>query len=182
MTDFDALKTMLTQAVAAGVVPRDFLEKVDAAARTPGGMDILFKELTALMGDQAEPPLNIADFYREGDGSNYALRWPLSPANPLPAGLTFTDLDRKTQFFVLFAECQRREAEGMFALNRGDLAAAEAAFEECVERARQIDVGELGARGFENLARAAEKKGLAKEALAFLRQAEEARRAGAARG
>jgi hypothetical protein len=155
MTDVDALKTMLTEAVAAGVVPRDFLKKIDAAAKDPRLMDTIIKELTALMGDQAEPPLNIADFYSEGDGSKYTLRWPLSSANPLPGGLQFANLDRKTQFFVLFAECQRREAEGMFALNQGNLPTAEAAFKECLERAGQIDVGELRARSLENLARLA---------------------------
>lgn len=181
MTDFDAIKAMLTKAVAAGVLPPDFLATLDKAANDPQAMETLTKQLTDMMGDQAEPPLNIADFYREGDGRKFTLRWPLSPDNPLPAGLNFADLDRKTQFFVLFAECQRREAEGMFALNQGNLALAEAAFGECLERADQIDVGELRARSLENLARLAEKKGLAKEAIAFLQQAEDARKSGPAR-
>ena len=99
----------------------------------------------------------------------------------MPGGLQFTNLDRKTQFFVLFAECQRREAEGMFALNQGNLPTAEAAFEECLERARQIDVGELRARSLENLAKLAEQKGLPKKALEFFQQAEAARQAGAGR-
>ncbi len=181
MTDFNAIKAMLSEAASAGVLPPDFLEKFEAAAQDPQLMDTLINQLTALMGDQAEAPLNIADFYREGDGSKYALRWPLSPTNPLPPGLTFATLDRKTQFFVLFAECQRREAEGMFALNQGQLALAEAAFKECVERADEIGVGELRARSLENLARLAEKKGLAKDALRFLQQAEDARKPGTPR-
>ena len=179
--DIDVLKTMLSQAVAAGVVPREFVGKIEAAANNPQLMDSLIKELGELMGPQAEPPLNIADFYSEGDGTRYSLRWPLSPDNPLPDGLQFSSLDRKTQFFVLFAECQRREAEGMFALEQGNLQMAEAAFKECLDRAGQIDVGELRARSLENLGRLAEKTGRTRDALVFLQQAEAARQPGAGR-
>ena len=35
MTDVDALKAMITEAIAAGVVPPDFLKKFDAAAKDP---------------------------------------------------------------------------------------------------------------------------------------------------
>jgi hypothetical protein len=118
-------------------------------------------------------PLNIADFYREGP-EKFTPRWPVW--NPLD--VAFDDLDRKTQFFVLFSDWTRRDLEGLSQLNSGALEDAEATFEECVERARQIGVNELVARSYEDLMRVAEKRGDAAQASEWSGKAEAARRAG----
>ena len=110
-------------------------------------------ELGGMTG--ASPPLDIADFYREGE-EKFVLEWPLHPSLPIP--LDFDELDRKTQFFVLFGEWTRREFEGMSALNRGDVEGAAEIFEECLDRAQAIDVSELVARSYEGLMRVAEKR------------------------
>jgi hypothetical protein len=111
--------------------------------------------ITALQeaqGNEApRPMLNIDDFYRPGDES-YELRWPLAPATAAVMPFPWETLDRKTQFFVLFQEWTRRELEATTARNMGDLDGARAAFEECLERADQLDVNELRARSYEDLA------------------------------
>jgi hypothetical protein len=124
-------------------------------------------------------PLNIADFYREAPGK-FALRWPLGELLPgmLPAGSSFDDLDRKTQFFCLFTDWSRRELEGMSKLNGGAVSEAETIFNECVERAEQIGVNELLARSYEDLMRVAEMRGDAAQAGEWSGKAEAARRAG----
>jgi glycogen debranching enzyme len=102
------------------------------------------------------PLLDIGEYYRHGL-EKYELRWDLPPWMPLP--MAFDDLDRKTQFFVLFQEWSRREMEGMAALTGGDVDGAEQIFDECVERAQQIEVNELLARSYEDLRRVAQRRG-----------------------
>jgi hypothetical protein len=114
----------------------------------------MFKELGADEG--ASPPLNIADHYRHGT-AKYQLQWPLLPALRLPA--PFDQLDRETQFYVLFGEWSRRELEANQALYTGDTAGAQAIFEECLARAEQLDVAELKARSYEGFVRVAQKHG-----------------------
>jgi hypothetical protein len=116
--------------------------------------------------------LDISDHYTPGPGT-YELRWPLGPNLPLP--IPFDELDRKTQFFVLFQEWSRRELEGMMLLNTGDLNGAEAVFEECLGRAKQIDVGELEARSYEGFMRVAQRRGDRGAELAWVRKAATAR-------
>lgn len=148
----------------------DVLDAVRTFARTgqyPGGIDRLKADIIPLAGTQegeeiiallqslgadegGSTPLNMEDHYVAGD-TRFERRWPLGVALPLP----FEELDHKTQFFVLFAEWTRREMEGGYALNNGDPAGAKATFEECLERARQLGVGELLARSHEGLARVA---------------------------
>jgi hypothetical protein len=123
------------------------------------------------VGDGA--PLNIADFYRDAPGK-FTPRWPVVV---LPGGFSFDDLDRKTQFFVLFNQWTQRELEGMALLNSGAVDDAETAFNECVERARQIDVNELLARSYEGLMRVAETRGDAPRVREWSAKAQEARRA-----
>jgi hypothetical protein len=102
------------------------------------------------------PPLNIADYYRDGPAM-YELRWPIDPS--LSLAVPFDRLDRKTQFFVLFSEWTQREMQGMAALNRGQVDGAEQTFQECLERAQQIDVAELQARSYEGLVCVAQQRG-----------------------
>jgi hypothetical protein len=98
--------------------------------------------------------LNIADYYRPGM-AKYQLMWPLSPTLTLP--VSFDQLDRETQFYVLFNEWSRRELEGHQALHAGDTHGAQAIFQECLARAEQLEVAELKARSYEGFVRVAQK-------------------------
>jgi hypothetical protein len=119
----------------------------------------IMTKLSAIVGDQpASPVLNIEEFYRPGT-EPYMLLWPLAPPTLAVMPMPFDALDRKTQFFVLFQEWTRRELEGNTARNGGDLAGAQAIFEECLARADQLDVDELRARSHEGLASVHEMRG-----------------------
>jgi hypothetical protein len=134
----------------------------------PEAERILAKLLEAV-GDQGPSPLmNIEDYYRPGDAT-YDLIWPLAPSTAAVLTFPFEALDRKTQFFVLFQEWTRREAEGSVATVSGDPDGAKAIFEECLARADQLDVAELRARSYDGLRRVAEVIGdreAARQALA----------------
>jgi hypothetical protein len=169
------IQAMLEQLVATGKADRSVLELVQKAAADPNTMTVLLEKLSTIGGD-IEEPLDIEDYYSDGDGSLYAQRWDISPYNPFARmGISFDSLDRKTQFFVLFGEWQRRETEGMMSLTNGDLAAAEDTFNECLARANQIDVNELRARSYEGLMRVAEKRDDRDEVLRCLEKIEEIR-------
>jgi len=62
-------------------------------------------------------------------------------------------------------------------MNDGDVAGAQVVFLECGERADQIDVAELSARSYENLARVAERRSDQKAVLSWLDKAKAARAA-----
>jgi hypothetical protein len=81
--------------------------------------------------------------------------------------LPFEQLDRKTQFFVLVNEWSYREMQGWAALNSGAVDLAEAIFAECLERAVQVEVGELKARSYGGLQAVEEKSGRQDEALKY---------------
>jgi tetratricopeptide (TPR) repeat protein len=124
----------------------------------PAAQRIRAKLLDAV-GDQApSPPLNIEDYYRPGE-ELYTLRWPLMPTTLAMLTMPFDALDRKTQFFVLFQEWTKRELDATLALNTGDLEAARAIFEECRERAEQLEVAELEVRSYQGLASVYDKAG-----------------------
>ena len=167
-----SLQELIDQLVRSGTLSPEMLAQVHRAMSDPRQLDELTRVLTEMgaadMG--SGPPLNIADFYRGGT-EPFELRWQLGAALPLPFG----QLDHKTQFFVLFQEWTRREMEGMVALNGGRLAEAKRVFEECLLRARQIEVGELLARSYEGLGRVAEKEGLRTSARDYARMAAQAR-------
>ena len=91
--------------------------------------------------------------------------------------MAFDELDRKTQFFVLFQEWTRRELEGMMLLNSGDADGAETVFDECLERAKQIDVRELEARSYEGFMRVAQRRGDRSAESTWMRKAVAARQA-----
>jgi hypothetical protein len=115
--------------------------------------------------------LNIQDHYRPGDGRLFQLRWPIEFALPLP----FDELDRPTQFSVLWGEFSRRLLEGSHALFEGDASQARAIYLECLERAQQLDVPELIARSHEGIARAATKTNQRSQERKHLKLAIEAR-------
>ena len=177
MQDIDVL---LRQLVQSGKLPPALVQMLTEAQNDPSKLAPLLDKLMALAGPSAPAPLNIEDYYQERDGEAFELRWPLSQGNPLlTQGIPFTSLDRKTQFFTLFAEWSRREADGLMLMNSGDLAGAEAVFHEGLERARQIEVAELAARSHENLARVAERRSDQGGVRAHLEAAERARSAAA---
>jgi hypothetical protein len=151
------IENLLAGLVSDGLLDQATADELAVMARDPARQGEFAAKLQELGGGTGpSPPLNIEDYYREGDGK-FELRWPLHPSIPLP--LPFDELDRKTQFFVLFGEWTRREFEGMSALNSGDNYGARAIFEECLDRAQSIDVAELVARSYEDLMRVAEKEG-----------------------
>jgi len=173
------LERLLEQLIQSGKAPPALMQTMAEAQNDPAKLASLLEHLRTLAGPAAQDTLNILDYYREGNGHRYTLRWPLPPGNLLHAKhISFDSLDRKTQFFTLFTDWQRRETEGMLSLTAGALVEAETVFSECVERARQIDVGELVARSYEDLARVAERRGDQNGVRAHLDNAEAARATG----
>jgi hypothetical protein len=148
---------------------RDAVREFTVTGKYPGGADQMQQDVAALVlsGEADEvmailesaganqggnKTLNISDYYRPGEGK-YELRWPVGFPLPLP----FEQLDRPTQFSVLFGEWTRREMEASYALGQGETAKARDGFEESLARAEQIEVPELVARSHEGLARVASK-------------------------
>jgi hypothetical protein len=170
-----SMQKMLETLLNSANVPPEVRNAVTAAMSDPARLDEALAQLKAIGADQvgSGPPLNIEDYYKPGPGT-YELRWPLGLNVPLP--MSFEELDRKTQFFVLFQEWTRRELEGMMLLNSGDVGGAEIVFAECLERAAQIDVRELEARSYEGFVRVAQKRGDRNAEVVWLRKAAAARR------
>jgi hypothetical protein len=110
--------------------------------------------------------LNINDHYRPGT-QLYELRWPVAFPLPVP----FEELDRPTQFSVLFGDWSRREAEASYTRNQGDNTSAQFIFEECLARAQQIEVPELIARSYEGLATVAARLNQRAEEVRYLERA-----------
>ncbi len=150
------LEQLIEQLASSGNMSPELLRQVQAAMDDPAKLDEVINTLTTMGAHQigSGPPLNIEDFYRDGS-KLYKSPWPIAANLPVP----FSQLDRKTQFFVLFQEWTRREMEGMMALSGGKLEEATKTFSECLERAQQIEVGELVARSYEDLGKVAEKLG-----------------------
>ena len=168
------LQQLIEQLASSGTISPELLARVKAAQNDPSKLDELISVLKEMGADQmgSGPTLNIADFYPEGT-EPFTLRWPIGINLPLP----FSQLDRKTQFFVLFQEWSRREMEGAMALNGGNIDEAKKIFNECLERAQQIEVGELVARSYEDLARIADKLGDRAAGRDYSRKAAQARAA-----
>lgn len=160
------IKTQLESMVASGEVPAEMIEIINAAIEDPSKMGDVVGTIEGMLGGHVapEPPMDIEDYYREADGSLYELKWAIGEAHPLSRHeIGFFDLDRKTQFFVLFTEWQRRETEGMAQLLGGQVDAARDTFQECLARAEQIDVDELRARSYERLSRVEQQSGELKQ-------------------
>ncbi len=134
---------------------QDFLQQL--AQLSPGEMESILARLQELGAYQGpSPPLDIRAHYHPSDG-RFKLLWPLGNMTPLPVG--FEEMDRETQFHVLWAEWSRREMEGTMLLHQGDTDGARTAFEECLGRACQLEVNTLMVRAYEGLMRVAQKAG-----------------------
>jgi hypothetical protein len=169
---------LLMKLIENGRADPQLLNLINQAGSNPEQMAEISAHL-AKVAQGLEEPLIMEDFYDDGDGSKYQLLWDIGPANPLSAvGISFDHLDRKTQFFTLFAEWQRRGTEGMMELKNGQLDQAESTFKECLDRAEQIKVDELRARSYEDLARVADKRGPSGAGLKWLEKALEVRQPG----
>jgi len=166
------VQAALEKLLDTGAITRDQVAMIMQAAEDPAVLDQILAQLKAGGADQAgpSPPLNIEDYYQEGD-QQFELLWPLRVSLPC----SFEQLDRKTRFFVLFQEWSRRELEGVSMLNAGQTGEAAAVFEECLARARQLNVNELVARSYEDLMRVADRNGDAKAARIYSKAAMEAR-------
>lgn len=171
-----SMQKMLEEMLSSANVPPQVRAAVTAAMSDPAKLDEALAQLKAIGADQmgSGPTADIGDYYKPGP-DKYELRWELGTNNPLP--MPFDTLDRKTQFFVLFQEWTRRELEGMMLLNSGNVKGASAVFDECLERARQLQVPELEARSFEGFVRVAQRQGDRTAELGWLRQATAARQA-----
>lgn len=169
----DEIDALLADLVRAGMLDEQTHAELRPLVHDPARQGELVARLQELGGASGpSPPLNIEDYYREGT-EKLELRWSLHPS--LPLGDAFGELDRKTQFFVLFGEWSRREFEGMSALNRGDVDGAQEIFDECLDRATSLDVPELVARSYEGLMRVAQKRGDLAAARGWSEKAVEAR-------
>jgi hypothetical protein len=168
------MRKMLEELMTSMNLPEEVRRAVAAAMEDPSKLDEALAQLQAIGADQmgSGPPLDIGDYYKPGPGL-YDLRWPL--AMPMELPVPFDQLDRQTQFYVLFQEWTRRELEGMMLLNSGDVDGAEQVFEECLDRATQIEVGELQARSYEGLVRVAQRRGDREAERAWLDKATDAR-------
>lgn len=152
----EGLEREVREMIETGVVDPVLLERLRAT--DPETLDRVLKILkdggAEEVGNGA--PLQIEDYYRDSV-EKFELKWPLGQLGAmLPP---FEGLDRKTQFFALWTAWTNRELEAMNALNRGQVDEAEAIFDECADRAKQIDIGELLARSFEGKMRVAQKRG-----------------------
>jgi hypothetical protein len=156
MSQNQDLKQLIEQLASFGTMSPELQQRIQAAMNDESKLDEVLSALKGMGADQmgSGPPLNIADYYREGT-KPYTPGWPMGVNLPMP----FAQLDRKTQFFVLFQEWTRREMEGMMALNGGQIDEANKVFNECLQRAREIEVGELVARSYEDLAKISDKLG-----------------------
>jgi hypothetical protein len=148
----EQVQNALDSLLEAGTITTEQMAAIMQAADDPEVLDRIIEGLKSAGADQIGPLLSAEDYYREGAG-NFEARWPIQVPLPCP----FEALDRKTRFFVLFQEFTRRELQGVTALSSGDTAGARAIFEECLARARQIEVNELVARSYEDLMRTADR-------------------------
>jgi len=165
------LEDLIRQLAESGTMSPELLSQVQQAMNDPSRLDEILKVLRDLGADQmGSPTLNIADFYQEGT-KPYHSRWPIAADLPIP----FSQLDRKTQFFVLFQEWTRREMEGSMALNAGQTQEATNIFKECLARAQEIEVAELVARSYEGLCRVSERLGDRTAARSYSQKAVQAR-------
>jgi hypothetical protein len=166
------LQDLIEQLSSSTPLPPAVLHQIQQAMDDPSKLDELLKVLADLgardMG--SGPPLNIDDYYQPGV-EPFDLRWSLTANLPLP----FEQLDHKTQFYVLFQEWTRREMEGLFALDGGNLPESMTIFKECLQRALQLEVAELIARSYENMAKVADHAGKRAEGRRYARKAAAAR-------
>ena len=170
----EKLRELVHQLKQSGNTDPKLLQWLEASLGDPEKMEAIAALLEELQETDSEGGLNVAEFYTEGDGEKFQLRWPIGPGVPVPVPVP--DLDRETQFFVLFSEWQRREAEGMLALSNGDPRLAQEIFQECRDRAEQLDIAELRARSYEGLMHVAQRLGDGKAEAKWSGEAQRARK------
>ena len=165
--DVAEIERMLEQFGETGSMPDGLMEKL-AQIDDPDLMARLVEKMKAMGGEEvgSGPALNIKDYYVDGT-EPYSLLWPLSPNLPLP--MPFDDLDRATQFHVLWGENSRRLTEATALSSSGKLDEAEAAFRECLERADQLDVPVLKAKAYEGLMNVSQRRGDRQAAERYLK-------------
>jgi hypothetical protein len=157
MTATDTVSTLLER-LSHGDFSPEVLDELRKLGRDPAQLDRILEGLRERgLLDQAAAtnPMQPPEHYYVDKPGRFDLRWPLREQ----IGIPFQTLDRKTQFLVLFNEWAQRELDGIQARDAGDLTGAETVFNECLERARQLDVDELVARSYEELMRVAEQAG-----------------------
>jgi hypothetical protein len=121
--------------------------------------------------DGSRPLLDPEALYRPGSGS-------LELVFPLPgdlASLPWSSLTARNRFFVLVAAWALRETEGMAALSANEFAQAGEVFQECLIRAKYMQVPELIARSCEDLGELATVSGDEPQAQEWRTAAERAR-------
>jgi hypothetical protein len=166
----------LLDRITRGAASAENVEELKQLALDPQYSDYVTQRMRELGLDQmGSPPLEPIERYYVDKPGKLELKWPLQTPTSLP--VPFDALDRKTQFYVLFTEWTRCELEAMTLLDQGDPDAAARMFEECLQRAAQIEVVELIARSYEGSMRVAEKRGDRHVARELAQQAERARRA-----
>jgi hypothetical protein len=168
----EQLEAMLDEFTETGVMPDGLLEQL-GQIDDPALMDRVLARLKEAGADElsSRPTLQIADHYVHGP-EPYSLWWPLAgPGLSLP--VPFEELDRPTQFHVLWAEFSFRLAEAGALRNSGQLDEAQAVFQECLERASQLDVGVLKEQSYEGLMTVAERRGDRDAAKRYLHLAQQ---------
>ena len=151
--DASQLEAMIEKLLQSDQVDPELISQL-SSLNDPALIEKALAKLKEIGADEIAPIMNIADYYRPRN-IKYELKWPLTTSLPFP----FDKLDEATQFHVLFAEWTRREMQGSFALNNGDLATAESTFNECLQRAEQLAVPELKARSYEGFMQIAQRAG-----------------------
>jgi hypothetical protein len=149
------IHAMLEDVTRTGKLPEGLMEAL-SEVQDPAVLERLVGKLKALGGEAAgDRPLDdIADYYRQGT-QPYELLWPLAQKLPMP----FDELDRATQFHVLFGECRRRLTEAASLRNGGRLEQADAAYNECLQRADQLEVPILKSDAYQGLLSVAQMRG-----------------------
>lgn len=171
----DNIVEKMIKDINSGKIDPNMMDQLKSIINNPEHVEAILEQLKAAGADELDGGalLEIEDFYREGS-EKFDLNWPLNTYLDLPT--PFPELDRKTQFYLLFNGWQTRETEGMMALNNGELDQAENIFQECIMRSEQIDVPELKARSYEGLMRVAQKHGDRTSEKKWSEKAMEARR------
>jgi hypothetical protein len=149
------IQAMLEDVTRTGKLPEGLMAAL-SEVQDPAVLERLVDKLKALGGEAAgDRPLdNIADYYRPG-AQPYELLWPLAQKLPMP----FDELDRSTQFHVLFGECRRRLTEAASLRNSGALEQADAMYNECLQRADQLEVPILKSDAYQGLLCVAQMRG-----------------------
>ena len=169
------IEWMIDVLARTGQMPHGLLDAL-TRVNDPDALERLAEKLQAVGGQAAADHAleDVMKHYRPGEDP-YDLFWPLPP-NLLPS--PFEALDRETQFHVLFAECRRRLAEGAELRCAGKLDQADAAFNECLARADQIDVALLKSEAYHGLATVSELRGSRAAAKRYMQLAQRERTRG----